>query len=114
MRRIKTVKSKLEFEQLFNEGRSLASRGLVLYFIPTQQKGSRVAFCVGKKMGNAVKRNKIRRRLKEAFYQIEENTPVGYNFAWVARKKIEDMDYLLLQREMMNLLQKAILRNEEQ
>lgn len=102
-----------DFQLLFKQGRSLASPGLVLYFMPNQQVESRVAFCVGKNMGNAVTRNRTRRRMKEAFRNLQGKVTCGHNLAWVARKRTIELEFPLLIRQMEVLLLKAELMKED-
>ena len=57
-----------EFDRVFREGRSHASRYLVLHAFPRPDAGEeepRLGVSVGRKVGGAVERNRVRRRLKE-------------------------------------------------
>lgn len=113
MEKISTLRSAKDFDKAFKEGRSLASHAMVLYYVPTEQEGSRVAFCVGKRLGNAVWRNRVRRRLREAFRQIEKEIPMGYHLIWVSRKAAESAPFDDLYLTMKRLLVKAaVLKND--
>jgi ribonuclease P protein component len=77
-----------EFDRVYREGRSHAGRHLVLYFFPREagdDDAPRLGLSVGRKVGGAVERNKVKRLLREAFWESEERLPPGHDFVVVAR-----------------------------
>src|SRR4051812_23298986 len=79
-----------EFDRVYREGRSHAGRHLVLYSFPREAGGDdepRLGLSVGRKVGGAVERNKVKRLLREAFWQSEELLPAGHDFVVVARSE---------------------------
>src|SRR4051812_28674295 len=77
-----------EFDRVYREGRSHAGRHLVLYSFPREASDDdtpRLGLSVGRKVGGAVERNKVKRLLREAFWQSEGLLPAGYDFVVVAR-----------------------------
>jgi ribonuclease P protein component len=81
-----------EFDRVYREGRSHAGRHLVLYFFPREgdDEPPRLGLSVGRKVGGAVERNKVKRLLREAFWQSEELLPAGHDFVVVARSDAAD------------------------
>jgi ribonuclease P protein component len=76
-----------EFDRVYREGRSHSGRHLVLYSFPREADGEspRLGLSVGRKVGGAVQRNKVKRLLREAFWASEERLPAGHDFVVVAR-----------------------------
>jgi ribonuclease P protein component len=76
-----------EFDRVYREGRSHSGRHLVLYSFPREDDGEapRLGLSVGRKVGGAVQRNKVKRLLREAFWASEERLPAGHDFVVVAR-----------------------------
>jgi ribonuclease P protein component len=80
-----------EFERVYREGSSHANRFLVVYSFPrSEEEGddARLGVSVGRKVGGAVERNRIKRALREAFWGLEEEIPKGHDFVLVARAEI--------------------------
>src|SRR3954452_17258235 len=83
-----------EFDRVYREGRSHAGRHLVLYSFPREageDDQPRLGLSVGRKIGGAVERNKVKRLLSEAFWQSEERVPAGHDFVVVARAEAAEL-----------------------
>ena len=84
-----------EFDRVYREGRSHASRHLVLYAFPRDEAAAdteaRLGVSVGRKVGGAVERNRVKRLLREAFWQLGDTLPDGHDFVVVARPDAGDL-----------------------
>jgi ribonuclease P protein component len=76
-----------EFDRVYREGRSHASRYLVVYAFPRpgDQGTPRLGVSVGRKLGGAVERNRVKRLLRDAFWACSEQVAPGHDFVIVAR-----------------------------
>ena len=76
-----------EFERVYREGRSHASRYLVVYAFPRPGEDGepRLGVSVGRKLGGAVERNRVKRMLREAFWATAGELAPGHDFVIVAR-----------------------------
>ena len=76
-----------EFERVYREGRSHASRHLVVYSFPrADPEGEpRLGISVGRKLGGAVERNRMKRLLRDAFWAAAAELRPGHDFVIVAR-----------------------------
>jgi ribonuclease P protein component len=84
-----------EFDRVYREGISHANRYLVLYAFPRREETSgdevRLGVSVGRKVGGAVGRNKVKRALREAFWERAGNLPAGHDFVIVGRPDLADL-----------------------
>jgi ribonuclease P protein component len=83
-----------EFDRVFREGRSHASRYLVLHAFPrpnAEEDGPRLGVSVGRKVGGAVERNRVKRLLREAFWASADALPPSHDFVLVARPDAGDL-----------------------
>ena len=83
-----------DFDRVYREGRSHANRYVVLYAFPRSEDDegeTRLGISVGRKVGGAVDRNKVKRALREAFWALAERLPEGHDFVLVARPDIAEL-----------------------
>ena len=80
-----------DFKRAYREGSSKASRYLVLYRFKRgeeEESEARLGISVSKKLGDAVTRNRIKRVLKEAFWEKVDRDAADQDFVLVARPAV--------------------------
>jgi ribonuclease P protein component len=85
-----------EFDRVFREGRSHASRYLVVHSFPrpaapSGEDGPRLGVSVGRKVGGAVERTRVKRLLREAFWATAPGLPEDHDFVLVARPDVGEL-----------------------
>lgn len=96
-----------EYRQVFANGESVATRGLVLYRMKNAQTENRAGFVVSKKNGNAVIRNRIRRLLKETYRYYASVLTKGYDLVFIARAPAATFDFKQAATEMERILKRG-------
>ena len=80
-----TLKKNYEFRRLYSKGKSCANAYLVVYCRKNHSGRSRIGYTVSNKVGHAVVRNRIRRRLREIYRLHEREIVRGYDLVVVSR-----------------------------
>ncbi|MGI6193724.1 MAG: ribonuclease P protein component [Christensenellales bacterium] len=107
MDRSYSLKKNKEFNRVYRRGKSVGARGAALVYCTARHKSVRVGFAVGKKVGNAVVRNKVKRRFREAFARQLPYVKPGYDLIFIARSEAKDESFASLLRTVIYLLKKA-------
>ena len=84
--RSRILKKKKDFQAVYSRGKSYANRFLVLYVFRSNGFQGKVGFAAGKKLGNAVKRNRIKRLLRESYRMHQSEIEEGVSLLLVGRK----------------------------
>ena len=98
MKRTMTVKENYEFRRIYAKGRSGVSPYLVVYVRPNRRGRNRLGVTVSTKLGHAVVRNRVRRRIREIFRLSQGKMKQGYDCIVVARTRAAHADYWELKR----------------
>jgi len=78
-----------QFRQVFNQKQSVSNDVLILYAVKNSELHSRLGMAVSKKVGNAVVRNRWKRRIREAFRLEQQDLPVGFDFVVLPRRGVQ-------------------------
>lgn len=85
------LKDNKDFMTLYKKGRYIASEYSVIYVRPNGRPYNRLGITAGKKIGNAVRRNRAKRLVRLAYRNAELSLPVGIDLVIVARTKLTEI-----------------------
>ncbi len=110
MQRWRRISGQKRHSQIHREGSSAANRLLVIRYLANGMDHSRFAFVVSKRVGNAVVRNRIKRRLRE----VVRSRPLtgGWDAVFIARRGIERASFREVDRAAWNLLRRSRIADE--
>ncbi|MBF0269140.1 MAG: ribonuclease P protein component [Alphaproteobacteria bacterium] len=116
MSKLGRLKQRAEFLRLAGSGRKAASPGLVLQAGPRPDQGGvfdskdlpRIGFTCSRKVGNAVARNRARRRLKAAADQVlAQHAREDYDFVIIGRTETLVRPFALLLQDLLGSLKRV-------
>ena len=103
------LRNRRDFRLVYSRGRSFVNPMLVLYARPTGQGPVRVGFSISKKVGGAVDRNRIKRRLRVIMRAHAAKLRPGHDVVLVGRTRLKDATFREIQATVQELLRRAKL-----
>jgi ribonuclease P protein component len=100
-----TLKLNREFQSVYRRGRNAHARNIVLFYLPSREV-KKVGFTASKKVGNAVMRNRCKRRLRALFAEFAPYLNGGI-FVWVAKEPMNQATYETLKRDCRYVLMRT-------
>ena len=113
MKKTVSLKENHLFRRIYNRGQSAADGRLVLYVRRNGRRDNRLGFTVSTKLGHAVVRNRVRRRLREIYRLNEDKLTAGCDVVVVARVRAAFSDYHNLEKSFLRLADKLDLLKKE-
>lgn len=101
-----------DFQRVRHEGKTWAHRLIVLSAAPNQREYSRFGFAVSRRVGKAVVRNRVRRRMREVVRLKRQTIRAGWDVVFVARPSAAQATYVQIEQAIDDLVRRAGLRQE--
>ena len=101
------LRSPAQFQRVYSHNRKIVTENAVLYFMSDRTGPNRLGITVSRKMGNAVKRNRAKRLLREAFRLNQHRVQSGHNLIVVMRKKGMDSSFRRMEENFIEMCGKA-------
>ena len=114
MKHTVALKQNHEFRRLYSKGKSAVSPYFAVYCRKNHRPVSRLGITTGVKLGNAVKRNRVRRRIRELYRTNEAGILCGYDIVVVARTRAIYARYADLEQSFRKILKKLELAAREE
>ena len=109
MGRFLILKKNNDFQRVFEKGHSFSGRYIVVYFLHNCFQNNRYGFAVGKKIGAAVIRNRVKRILREINFKSLPDAISAMDIVIVARVTILKANFICIFNDYQHILDKAKL-----
>lgn len=101
------LRKKKDFSVIYNKGKSVGERYVVVFYKKNNLPYNRKAFLASKKVGKSVQRNRARRLMKESVRALESRIKTGYDIIFIARKDIYKLKCADVKKSIEAALKKA-------
>lgn len=102
------IKKNKDFQEVFHHGASVANRQFVVYQLRDQDQAHyRIGLSVSKKLGNAVKRNQIKRYIRQAVQELQAGLHEKCDIVIIARKPASEMNFHEVKSSLIHVLKLA-------
>ena len=109
-----SLKGDKTFQRVFKQGSQFGNRHFYFYYIANQENKNHLGIIVSKKVSKkAVVRNRVRRRIREAFRLSQPELKQGYNMIIIAKNRCADASYAELAKSLSHLFYKTHLENKK-
>ncbi|MCI1959965.1 MAG: ribonuclease P protein component [Clostridia bacterium] len=108
MKNTESLKKNFQFRFVYNKGKSIANRYLVMYVVENKKypDTNRIGISVSKKVGKSVVRSRITRLIRECYRLYETDIKKGYDIVIIARVSSAEADYKDIEKALFFLLKK--------
>lgn len=96
-----------DFDRVYFEGKRIASSALVLFFCPSGGQKTRLGLSVGKRIGKAVTRNRVKRRLRDVFRLNKHRFKERYDILLVARRGVQELKFREVEAAVLDLFRRG-------
>ncbi len=103
----KSLRKNFQFRYVYQKGRSIANRHLVLYYIKNNTAQNHLGISVSKKVGKSVVRSHVTRLIRESYRALEPQLRQGFDLVVIARVSCADASYWQVADSLLHLMKKT-------
>ena len=109
MKKMKTLKKNYEFQNVLKRGKFFVGKQIIVYIEKNREEENIFGIAISKKLCTAVKRNSIKRKIRENYRLLQKDLKKGYNivFLWNKKVPVENLDYHIIENDMKMIFKKA-------
>lgn len=107
MKKRDIVKSNILFNDIIDKGNRISNNYYIICFLSKDEELNKFGIAVGKKIGNAVIRNKIKRQVRNIIDQNYNMFPKNHNYIIICKKEILDLTFQEMNNELVKLINKG-------
>ncbi len=108
MKKVNIIKKNTEISKIINGRNLVKNRYFNVYYYNNQINHHRFAICVSTKIGNAVRRNKIKRQIKDIIDKSNLVFDSNMDYVIIIKKEINEIKFKEIKEVLINLLNKII------
>lgn len=110
------LKKNYEFKYILKRGKYYSGNYIECFYIKNNKKHNNIGIAISSKLYNAVKRNKIKRIIREAYYSLENQITLGntFVFLWKKNVSIENCLYDNILNDMVTIFSKIGINIDEE
>lgn len=98
-----SLKKNKDFQVVYQKGKSLANKYLVMYVMKNDMDRNRIGISASKKVGNSVVRHHLARLIRENYRLLEENFQCGYDIIIVVRVSAKEITFADMKSALIHL-----------
>ena len=115
MKKTKMLKKNYEFKKVLSKGKYYSGKNIEAFIKDNKKNYNLLGLAISVKTGKAVKRNKIKRLIRENYKILEPQIKSGKSivFLWKKKVDIKNATFEDIKSDMNNIFQKADIKNDE-
>ena len=115
MKNTEMLKKNYEFKTVLTKGKYYSGEKIEAFILKNNKNKNLLGLAIGVKKGKAVERNKLKRQLRESYYEKEKNIEVGNSIVFLCKKgeNIKKIKHEEVKKDMEKILKKAKILKEE-
>ena len=108
MKKFEIVKEHYEFDNIINKGKSIGNKVFSIYFLKHEEEYPKFGIAVGKKIGNAVTRNKYKRIIRNIIDNNKLLFKKDYDYIIIIKRKCLDLSFKELNDNLSELVKEKL------